>query len=470
VKILLIRPDPGNERFGLGPFFRIEPLGIEYVAQALIAKGHEPLIVDLRFGRGLAYWLRKHRPALIGISCMHALEYDQAVEVATQARRLAPDAFVLVGGHAAAVYPGPVEVESVDGICLDDGEEVLPALADALEAKRSADTVPALRLRTPDGFVNTPPLEERTCLDLVPQPARGLVERYRRKYHCLLFKPVWLVETARGCPYRCSFCSVWQLNERSFRERSVAAVVDDFAACGPHVFVADDLFWHHPERSREIARALKQRGVRKRWVLVQSRCDLVASEPELLEEWRAISQDFDIFFGMEAASNDGLHGVDKDAGLDATVAAIELSRSLRYGVVGNFLIDPDWERRHFEELWQFVAEHDITRTGFTLLTPLPGTEYFETVKDKVAGQPWFKYDMHHLLWEPRLGAEEFFELYAETWRRSVLNLSGPKSIKDWARQVRPTHLPVLAKLLIQTQRLMKPREYLREHALRTAPR
>ena len=48
--VLFVRPDPGNERFGLGPFFRVEPLGLEYVAAALRQRGHEPAVVDLRFG------------------------------------------------------------------------------------------------------------------------------------------------------------------------------------------------------------------------------------------------------------------------------------------------------------------------------------------------------------------------------------------------------------------------------------
>ena len=56
---------------------------------------------------------------------------------------------------------------------------------------------------------------------------------------------------------------------------------------------------------------------------------------------------------------------------------------------------------------------------------------------------WSQYDMHHVLWEPRLGATRFFELYCETWRRSILNLSGDKSLLDWARQVRPRDVPLL---------------------------
>jgi hypothetical protein len=70
--------------------------------------------------------------------------------------------------------------------------------------------------------------------------------------------------------------------------------------------------------------------------------------------------------------------------------------------------------------------------------------------------------MHHVLWEPRLGAQRFFELYCETWRRSILNLQGEKSLLDWARQVRARDIPFLARMLIRTQHMMRPDAYLRE--------
>jgi hypothetical protein len=71
--------------------------------------------------------------------------------------------------------------------------------------------------------------------------------------------------------------------------------------------------------------------------------------------------------------------------------------------------------------------------------------------------------MHHVLWEPRLGARRFFELYAETWRRSVLNTSGEKRWLDWMRQVRPAQIPYLTRVLWRTQRMMRAEAYLREH-------
>ena len=462
MNVLLIRPDPGNERFGLGPFFRVEPLGLEYVASALRGRGHEPAIADLRFGR-LSGWLGRTRPGLVGISCMHALEYDRVIEAARWVRRACPGAFILVGGHAAAAFPGPLQVPEIDAICVDDGEEVVPAVADALSSGRRLEEVPALHLRTPDGWISTRPLEERTGLDRVPTPARDLVARDRSRYHCLLFKPVWLVETARGCPFRCNFCSVWQLYGRSFRERSIGAVVDDFAAAGDAVFIADDLFWNHPERSRELAEALRARGVRKRWILVQTRTDMVCRHADLLEAWRPLAKDFDIFFGLEAASDAALASVSKDVGVSSSIEAARIARSMDYGVTGNFLVDPDWDEPQFEELWDFVAKNGFQRAGYTILTPLPGTDLFQKLAPILEGQPWFKYDMHHVLWEPRLGAKRFFELYAETWRRSILNTSGEKHWIDWMRQIKPSQIPYLTRVLLRTQRMMKASAYLKEH-------
>jgi radical SAM superfamily enzyme YgiQ (UPF0313 family) len=470
LNVLLLRPDPGNERFGLGPFFRVEPLGLEYVGAALRRRGHEPTVVDLRFVRRVAARLRRSAARLVGIACMHALEYDRVIETAREIRHAAPDAFIVVGGHAAAAYPTPLEQPEIDAICSDDGEEVVPALADAIEGRTPLVEVPALRLRTPDGWVSTAPLPERTGLDVVPQPARDLVERDRNRYHCLLFKPVWLVETARGCPYRCNFCSVWQLYGRSFRERSIGAVVEDLASVGENVFIADDLFWNHPERSLALADALKRRGVRKRWLLVQTRTDLVCRRPDLLEAWRPLARDFDIFFGLEAAADDVLAGVVKDTGVWASIEAARIARSFGYGVTGNFLVDPDWDEHRFHELWDFVARHGFERAGYTILTPLPGTELFDRLRPILAGQPWFKYDMHHVLWEPWLGARRFFELYAETWRRSILNTAGGKNLVDWMRQVKPSQIPYITRILLRTQRMMRAEAYLKEHeAAQCAP-
>jgi hypothetical protein len=237
---------------------------------------------------------------------------------------------------------------------------------------------------------------------------------------------------------------------------------------GENVFIADDLFWHHPERSLALARALRSEGIRKRWLLVQTRTDLVCRHPELLEAWRPLARDFDIFFGLEAPTDAGLDRLSKDATAGESVEAARIARSMGYGVTGNFVVDPDWEEENFRELWDFVAAHKLERAGYTILTPLPGTDLYRERLSDLVGHPWFKYDMHHALWEPRLGARRFFELYAETWRRSILNLGGAKRFRDWVGQIPWKQVPYLTRVLLRTQRMMRPQCYLSEHAARGA--
>ena len=467
--VLLLRPVPGNDRFGLGPFFRIEPLGMEYIAAALEARGHQVTLADLRFSPPLGRLLRRSRPALVGIAAMHALETDDVLALASHVRRLVPDCCIVVGGHTAAAYPEPFLAGAVDAVVLDDGERAVPLVADALERGDPLRAVPGLALRGRDGSrENTGTHDEVFALDDVPLPARRHVAPWRRQYACLAHRPVWLVETARGCPFRCSFCSIWQLHARSVRERSIESVCADFAAAGDHVFVADDLFWHHPSRSLALARELGRRGVRKEWILVQSRVDLVARQASLLEAWRPLARHFDIFFGLEAATDQGLSGLTKDATIDQTAGGIGVARMLRYGVTGNFVIDPAWGEEDFQRLWAFVERHALFQAGFTILTPLPGTAYFEEMRPRLRTRRWSHFDMHHLLWGPALGPERFFALYCETWRRSVLNLRGRKRLWDWLREVDLRNAGFLLGALRRTQRMMDPAHYLAEYELAAA--
>jgi len=466
MNVLLLRPVPGNERFGLGPFFRIEPLGMEYIAAALERDGHRVTLADLRFSRPLKQVMEESRPELVGIAAMHALESDEVMDLVRHVRRLSPDVPVVIGGHTAAAYPDPFMSPDVAAVVLDDGELALPRICQALARGESLHSVPGLAIPDRDGGnVRTPGEKGTLALDDVPLPARQHVAPWRRQYACLAHRPAWLVETARGCPFRCSFCSIWQLHERAVRERSIDSVCQDMATVGDHIFIADDLFWYHPARSLALAQELRKRGIRKKWILVQSRVDTVARNAELLEAWRPIAHDFDIFFGLEAATNEGLTGLTKDATVDQTAKGVEVARQLKYGVTGNFVIDPAWREADFERLWAFVERHRLFQAGFTILTPLPGTAYFESMREKLRARRWSHFDMHHLLWEPALGPERFFELYCETWRRSVLNLRGRKKIWQWLREVDPRNALFLMRALRRTQHLMSPPHYLKEYDL-----
>jgi radical SAM superfamily enzyme YgiQ (UPF0313 family) len=472
MRVLLVKPAPAAIDFGLAPFFQTEPLGLQYVVSALRERGHEASIADMRFERRrFRTVLAQTRPDLVGISAVHILDADGTRALAAEVKAFDRDLPVVVGGHAVSTYPAALSgCPDLDAIALGEGELTMPAICDALAERRSLETVLGLLLPDPaQGFVRTGEIASQVALEQSVRPDRRSVARYQRHYCCLNYMPVWTLETARGCEHRCKFCSVWQFHGRSLRFHAVDAVRADFDLIGPNVFVVDDTFWTGRERSLDLVDALQKSPARKSWLLVQSRLDTVVEHPDLLERWRPLARSFDIFFGFEAPTSQGLRSLHKDADLATTVEAVRIARRLDFGVTGNFIIDPDYTEEDFEALWAFLREQQLFRVGFTILTPLPGTAYFERIRDRLLVTDWNHFDLHHLLWRPRLPVRRFFELYCETWRRSVLNLRGQKKWWSWLSQVRLRDVPRLARILARTQRLMDPQHYLAQSAIGERP-
>lgn len=453
MRALLLRPR-ARERFGLGPFFRVEPLGLEYLAAALIRDGHEVEIRDLRLTRSLGAM----RPGWVGISCIHTIDVPETLELARRAKRRWPGIFVLVGGHAASSDPEAFGVPEVDAVALGASERSVVRLSSALSRGDSPAGISGIWVRGRDLVRGA---EDPDGIDPGLLPARHLVANYRARYRCVHRSPIWALETGRGCPFRCSFCAVGRAD--GYRARDIGAVARDFSEVGADVFVIDDLFFYPRERSRELAQTLSIRNLNKRWLLAQTRADTVVRSAELLEAWRPRAERFDLFFGFEAATDRALAALGKDATVSDTEEAVRICRDLGFGVTGNFVVDPDWGESDFEDLWALLDRVRLDRVGFTVLTPLPGTDYHERQRARVAEKDFSRFDMHHLLWEPRLGRRRFYELMVESWKRNVLS-SGNASRRwlRWFRGIGVREALALAGVLYRTQRLMNVDAYLND--------
>jgi len=419
MRIAMLKPPIGGI-LGLEMLTFVEPLGFICIAGGLEQDGHDCKIVDLRID-GEEHGIEQTKafaPELIGLQCNFTTERFRTIKLAQRIRREMPDVFILVGGHDASREPDWFEREEFDAISIGDGEEVMPPLVEALEAGRDPAGIAGLRVRVGEDWKVTGPAAGRSELDTLPMPARHLIEHYAPHYYINFRKPLALMETARGCPFKCNFCSVWKFHESTFREKSAARVVAELEQIeADNIFITDDIFWMDRRRGEELARAIKESGIRK-YFTVQTRTDIICKFPHLIEMWKDCGE-LAIFLGLEAVTDEGLTRVNKSNTADNNVRAIEILKDLNVGFTPNFIVDPGWDREDFGRLRDWISDHGAYNSGFSVLTPLPGTDLWDEAKKDVTTHDWEMYDIIHTVLPTKLSIEEFYGEYSSLWRHAL---------------------------------------------------
>lgn len=419
MRVAMLKPPIGGI-LGLEMLTFVEPLGFICIAGGLEELGHECKIIDLRIdGEELGLELvRDFAPDVVGLQCNFTTERFRTLKLARRIRRELPDAFVLVGGHDASRVPDWFEREEFDAIAIGDGEEVMAPLIGALDDDKDPATVAGLRLRAGEGWRATPPAPGRSDLDSLPMPARHLISHYAPHYYINFRKPLALMETARGCPFKCNFCSVWKFHQSTFREKSAARVVAELEQIeADNIFITDDIFWLDRIRGEELAKAIKASGIRK-YFTVQTRTDIICKFPHLIEMWKDCG-DLAIFLGLESVTDEGLEAVNKSNTAANNVRAIEILKDLQVGFTPNFIVDPGWDREDFARLRNWISDQGAYNSGFSVLTPLPGTDLWDEAKQSVTTHDWEMYDIIHTVLPTKLPLEEFYDEYSGLWRHAL---------------------------------------------------
>jgi radical SAM superfamily enzyme YgiQ (UPF0313 family) len=271
-------------------------------------------------------------------------------------------------------------------------------------------------------------------------------------------KPLALVETARGCPYRCNFCSVWIFYQGRCRMKSPERVVSELMRLQERkILFTDDNFLINISRAEEIIRLLKRKKVKKRFTF-QARSDAIVHHPDLIGQLKEVGLR-GVFIGFEKIQDDALASIDKKNSVENNEKALEILRSLDIDVWASFIVDPDYEKEDFERLRQYVIDHRIETPTFSVLTPLPGTHLFEEKEEKLTTKDYDLFDIAHAVLATRLPLEEFYQEYAKLWDTPY---SKYQLIWEGFRALLKGRftLPQLMRMLRSAQKLSEPSFYL----------
>ncbi|MBW1729803.1 MAG: B12-binding domain-containing radical SAM protein [Deltaproteobacteria bacterium] len=364
---------------------------------------------------GVPEYAAMPRPDLVGITAFTS-QANRAYEVAAEFR--SRGVLVVIGGIHATMCLAEAS-ERVDAVVTGEAESIwAEVLKDAQQGALSR-----VYTGTRGEMANVPLARH----DLLPTYCLGSIQ------------------TARGCPLNCSFCSVTAFNGRLLRRRPIEDVVQEFKLIQEkYVLIVDDNLIgtrkNHISGTKELFRAMIQANIRKKWI---AQVTINMADDEELLSLAAKAGCLGVFIGLESPTVEGLMEVDKGFNIQkgrdfkASVQRIQEHGIL---VAGSFIIGLDVDKKGIGKQIADTANHcGLDALNVLFLTPLPGTRLWEKMEseDRIAAnvfpEDWKYYTLafpvakyRHLSWADMLNEMETccqaFYSYQRILRRVLFNL------------------------------------------------
>lgn len=421
------------------------PLGLLYVAAYLQRAGAAVEVFDTTFATRDALAARMAtQPGVVGIYT-NLVTRPSVLDIVGRAKEHGWT--VVLGGPESANYPDEYLARGADVVVSGEGEDTMLELLPALAARGAHHLhgIAGTAFRDESGaVVHNPPRPQIKDLDALPWPARDLIDVGRyvdvwREHHGM--GSVSLI-TARGCPYKCRWCS-HAVFGYTHRRRSVADTADELEyLVGRYhpdlAWYADDVFTIHHRWLYEYAAELRRRNLRVPFETI-SRADRMMQDDVLrtLAEmgcWR-------IWIGAESGSQRILDAMERGVKVEQVHHAVRAAK--RHGIqVGLFLMW-GYDGETVDDMAATVelvtrADPDVFLT--TVAYPIKNTPYFDALGDRVvAPREWAAATDRDYGVRGRYSRELYRE--ADRWLRSAVESRrlgverGAAALED-ARQAR----------------------------------
>jgi radical SAM superfamily enzyme YgiQ (UPF0313 family) len=354
----------------------------------------------------LQAWIAEHgRPEVLGISTITPT-VKRGYALADECRALGIP--VILGGPHVTFLPEEA-LDHADLVVRGEGEGAMTALLDLWHAGyvKATDAeyarVPNLTWKNAAGTVQHNPMGPWIAdLDALPVPDFSLADGTA---DCRFGgKTTVMVQTSRGCPFDCSFCSVTGMFGKKFRYRSIESVLSEVRRYNRRdhfVFFCDDNFTANKRRARELVGAMIQERFRFQWS-TQVRTDL-ARDPELVALMKRAGC-HTVFIGFESVNPKSLTEMKKSQTLEEIRNAMRVIQGAGIHIHGMFVFgfeDDDWQT--VEATVRLAREMKLTSVQLLILTPLPGSELYERLagEGRFTSRNWDLYDTHHVVFRPK---------------------------------------------------------------------
>ncbi len=377
-----------------------QPLGFGYMASVLRREGFKDItILDacsmIMSVEQTIEAIKELEPDVLGLTAM-TVTIKNALKIAAAAKGLFPNIKVAIGGVHATVCPDEVIADpNVDVVVRNEGDYSFLEIVKRWDSGESLEGVQGTHIRVDGQIVRHEQFPRIRNLDDLPFPARDLMpmEIYKAG---LSFPPQIRTRTmmysARGCPYDCSFCStaaVWGGHHCAMRSAGnvldeIEEVVERFGVYGFEF--ADELTTLRKDRLAEFCKGIHERRLEKvRWVGSSTVKQMDYDTAKMMADSGCSM----VFIGVESGSPQILKSLNKRITVDEIIHAFDVTRRAGLRRAACFMLGAPGETAEtVQESIDLARRIRPDRISLNVVTPYPGTLFYEQYVDKDAELDW----------------------------------------------------------------------------------
>jgi radical SAM superfamily enzyme YgiQ (UPF0313 family) len=383
------------------------PVSLLYLGGMLEAEGIEVRIMDGQCDdlseAELCKNIKEMNPLFVGITMLTPTAFD-SYKLAALVKKNFPKVYVLAGGTHPTVLPDEVmEDRNIDLIAISEAEHTMIDVYNVLSEGWDASAlrnIPGIVFRDGDEVVKTADRPLFSDLDKLPMPMwHGVkMDLYHQVPDSQFARPMRVMMSSRGCPFKCIFCSARQVSGFKYRAHSAERVVDEMEILhnkyqARQIIFLDDNFIISKKRVFEICERIQQKGLHKKLLWTAAgRADEV-TEP-LLKAMKDANCKM-ISFGIESGSPRLLELMKKGEKKEHIVKAVAMARKAGLKTRGTLILGfPTETRDESLETIQFAKDLGLDFAKFSLATPYPGTALYNIALERglISGKDWSRFN------------------------------------------------------------------------------
>jgi len=380
--------------------------------------------------------LENFKPDIVGVTCITA-QFNSALKILQVTKKYNKEILTLVGGLHPTLCTEDFMNSDADLISIGIGKFSFKMIVEKFKKfgnKADFSDIPGLAINHGNVLEYTKlfcsfsytEIKDKFILDTI-MPNRKLTDKYDYIINDDL--KIQYVSTSSGCTHKCNFCSIWQTTYGRYFHKSVDVIIDELKTMDKYDVIrfCDANTFGDLKKAKDLFTRIIEEGLNFHYYMADVRTDTVLNHPDIIELAQKAGLKI-VVCGLEATSDEELKAYNKSNTVQNTSDALKRLNDLGILVNGNYIVKPDYVQNDFERMAEFVVNNPIFHSGFTILTPFPGTELWEEMKDEVVIHNYDYYNLTNAVTKTLLPEREFYRYVEGLYKTSM------KSTGDYFRK------------------------------------